>query len=306
MRLALKNPRIGIAAPAGPPLDDARLSKGLQNLTDLGIELVRPRDTYPTHGFLAGRDEERLDEFNALIARTDLDIILCVRGGYGTLRLLDQIDYAAARRHRKVLVGYSDITALQLALHEKAGWSGLSGAMVAVEWPDPSAAWITPWSRLLEGQTGVDLGPVDESRPVPLVTGTTEARLLGGNLAMVTRLLGTPYLPSLDGAILFIEDVGEVPYRIDGMLAQLRLAGHLNRLAGAVIGQFTDAAPPENRPSFSVEEVLKHYFAQADYPVARNWNYGHFPLKTALPIGIRARLEVTGDAASLTTTEPLL
>lgn len=306
MQLALKNPRIGIAAPAGPPLDDARLSKGLRNLTDLGIELVRPRDTYPTHGFLAGSDEARLDEFNALIARTDLDIILCVRGGYGTLRLLDQIDYAAARRHRKVLVGYSDITALQLALHEKAGWFGLSGAMVAVEWPDPSEAWVTPWSRLLEGQTGVDLGPVDNSRPVPLVTGTAEARLLGGNLAMVTRLLGTPYLPSLEGAILFIEDVGEVPYRIDGMLAQLRLGGHLDRLAGAVIGQFTDAVPPEDRPSFSVEEVLEHYFAQADYPVVRNWNYGHFAVKTAIPIGIRAKLEVTRDSASLTTTESLL
>ncbi|NNE69737.1 MAG: LD-carboxypeptidase [Rhodothermales bacterium] len=306
MQLALKNPRIGIAAPAGPPLDGRRLAQGLRNLEAQGLTLIRPRETYPTHGFLAGDDCARLEEFNALIARPDLDVILCVRGGYGALRLLDGLDYETAKRYPKVLVGYSDITALQLALHRRAGWPGLSGAMAAVEWPEPDDRWLEPYARLLRGETEVSLGPVDGSVPVPVVDGQAEAPLIGGNLATMTRLVGTPYMPNLAGSILFLEDVGELPYRIDALLAQLRLAGHLDNLAGAVLGQFTDAESPADRPSFTVEEVLDHYFRGAPYPVVRNWNYGHFPLKAPLPIGPRARLTVREGGASLTTLEPLL
>ena len=306
MTPALKTPRIGVLAPAGPPLDETRLAAGFRNLRELGLDVVAPRDTYTTHGFLAGTDDARAREFNALAARDDLDLLLCVRGGYGTLRILDQIDYSAASENAKVLIGYSDITALQLALYHHAGWKALSGAMLAVEWPDPDPRWTVPYWQLLSGATSVSLTPVDDSRPVPLLTGEASGVLLGGNLAMIARLVGTPYLPDLSGCILFLEDVGEAPYRIDALLAQLRLSGSLQDLAGVVLGQFTDSAPPEDRPSFTVDEVMDHYFRKASYPVVRNWNYGHFALKTPMPIGIRATLSVTTQGASLTTLEPLL
>jgi muramoyltetrapeptide carboxypeptidase len=302
----LKTPRIGILAPSGPPLDEARLAAGFRSLAEVGLEIVAPREKYPAHGFLAGTDEARALEFDALASRDDLDILLCVRGGYGTLRILDRIDYQAAASRPKLLVGYSDITALQLALHRHAGWKGLSGAMLAVEWPDPDPLWLEPYWRLLSGESSVPLAPVDGSRPLPLVEGQASGLLLGGNLAMISRLVGTPYMPDLGGCILFLEDVGETPYRLDALLAQLRLGGALAGLAGVVLGQFTDSTPPSDRPSFSVDEVMEHYFGGASYPVARNWNYGHFALKTPMPIGIRASLTVTGRGATLTTLEPLI
>lgn len=301
----LKTPRVGILAPSGPPLDEARLAAGFRSLRELGLEVVAPRDAYPTHGFLAGTDDARAKEFNTLAARDDLDLLLCVRGGYGTLRILDRIDYQTASEKPKILIGYSDITALQLALHCHAGWKGLSGAMLAVEWPDPDPRWLEPYWQLLSGASSVGLAPVDDSRPVPLVRGEASGMLVGGNLTTIARLVGTPYLPGLDGCILFLEDVGETPYRLDGLLAQLRLSGVLAGLAGVVLGQFTDSTPPADRPSFSVGEVMEHYFGGASYPVAKNWNYGHFALKTPMPIGIRATLSVTSEGATLTTLEPL-
>jgi muramoyltetrapeptide carboxypeptidase len=302
----LKKPRLGILAPSGPPLDEARLVEGFRSLRALGLELVTPRDAYPTHGFLAGTDEARAWEFNTLADQDDLDLLLCVRGGYGTLRILDQIHYQAAAAKPRVLIGYSDITALQLALYRHAGWKGLSGAMLAVEWPEPDPRWQEPYWQLLSGAEAVSLTPLDGSQPIPMVPGEASGVLLGGNLAMIARLVGTPYLPDLAGCILFLEDVGETPYRLDALLAQLRLSGALANLSGVVLGQFTDSAPPPDRPSFSVEEVLEHYFGQASYPVVRNWNYGHFALKIPMPIGVQASLEVSGQGVTLTTREPLL
>ena len=129
----------------------------------------------------------------------------------GTLRLLDSIDYAKAAEHPKILVGYSDITALQLALFHRSGWRGLSGAMVAVEWPEPDTTWEATYWRLLRGEAPVSLQAADNSSPAVLHAGTVEGLLLGGNLSMVCRLLGTPYLPDLEGAILFLEGRGRAP-----------------------------------------------------------------------------------------------
>lgn len=240
------------------------------------------------------------------MARDDLDIVLCVRGGYGTLRLLDGIDYAAAATHPRILVGYSDITALQWALHARSGWTGLSAAMVGVEWPEPCDSWEPQFWQLLNGEAGVSLGPADGSVPKTMVAGSAHGKLMGGNLAMITRLLGTKYMPDLTGAILFLEDVGEQPYRIDGMLAHLRLAGVLDQLGGVILGAFTDSDPTPGRPSFSVDEVLSQYFAEAPYPVVTGWNYGHFPVKVNMPIGIQARLSANSESVTLQTTESLL
>jgi muramoyltetrapeptide carboxypeptidase len=298
--------RVGVIAPASAPLDPAQLAAGLAQLRAAGFAAETVRQDFAPHGYLCGTDAERLDELNRMLRRTDLDVLVSVRGGYGTLRLLPGIDYAAARRHRKLLVGYSDITALQLALYAKAGWRSLSGPMVSVEWPDPDRRSHELFLDLLRGGRPDPLsGPRGEALR-PMRAGEAEGVLLGGNLALVTRLIGTPYLPSLEGAILFLEEVGEAPYRIDGMFAQLKLAGILERLGGLVLGAFTDGDPPLDRPSLTLEQVLEDYLGEAPYPVAQGLVYGHIPVKNAVPIGVRARLRVTDGGAALSILEPVV
>ena len=296
---------VGIAAPASAPLAAADLDAGLDALRARGLRIARVRETITPHGYLAGTDGERLDELNALLRRDDLDAVFCVRGGYGVLRLLPGIDYDAARAHPKLIVGYSDITALHFALWAKAGLPGLSGPMLAPDWPHLDAETEAQFWTLAEGHAPVEIvGPGGEALD-PVRPGRAEGVLLGGNLVMICTLLGTPYLPDLKGAILFLEEVGEPPYRVDRLFAQLKLAGILDNLGGLVLGGFTGADPPENRPSLSLDEVLDDYTRDLPYPVARGLVYGHFRRKSTLPVGVRARLAVEGATAALTVLDPV-
>ena len=296
--------RIAIAAPASAALDPRDVDAGLAALRARGLAVEAGRAHARPTTYLSASDDERADALNALLARDDLDAIVCLRGGYGTLRILDRIDYAAARAHPKLIVGYSDITALHLALYARAGLVGLSGPMVASDWPRLDAESEAQFWAVAGGDTVELAGPGDE-RLTPMQAGEATGVLLGGNLALTAALVGTPYLPDLDGAVLFLEDVGESPYRIDGMLARLRLAGVLGQLGGLVFGAFTDAAPPRDRPSFSVDEVLAHYARFVDGPVASGLVYGHIARKVAVPIGVRARLAVRDGRATLATLSPV-
>lgn len=299
----LAGSRIGLIAPAGPPLDPARLAAGVAHLEARGLHLERLRPSFEPHGYLAGTDAERVAELNGFLRRDDVQALLCVRGGYGCLRLLPWLDYEAARRHPKLLIGYSDITALHLALYHKAGWVGLQGPMAAVEWPEPDPAWEVLFWSMAQGTAANPLtGPHGEALQ-PVRHGVAEGPLLGGTLTLVCRLLGTPYLPDLHGAILFLEEVGEEPYRIDGLLAQLRLTGVLERLGGLVLGGFTEWTPQHTRPTLSLDAVLDDYLRDLHLPVARGLVFGHFPVKNTLPVGVRARLNVTTTSARLSLLE---
>ena len=297
--------RVAVAAPSSAALDARDAEGGVAALRARGLTVEVAPVAGGAVGYLAGTDEARADALNALLRRDDLDAVVCLRGGYGLLRILDRVDYAAARERRPLVVGYSDVTALHLALWAKAGLPVVSGPMVAPDWPTLDAETEAAFWRVVGGAAGYDLaGPGDE-RLAPLKDGEAEGVLLGGNLALVTALLGTPYLPDTDGAVLFLEDVGEPPYRVDGMLARLRLAGVLGRLGGLVFGQFTGAAPPPNRPSLGLGEVLAHYARFVDGPVATGLVYGHVPRKVTVPVGVRARLAVGGGAAALTVLDPV-
>ena len=302
---------VAVAAPASAPLDPADLRAGLDALRARGLRVEMPAeaamlaDDFAPHGYLAAPDADRAAELNALLRRDDLDAVFVVRGGYGVLRLLPDLDYEAARRHPKLIVGYSDITALHCALWTKAGLPGLSGPMVAPDWPHLDAESEVQFWRLAEGHAPVGIvGPGGEALEA-VRPGRAEGVLLGGNLTMLCSLLGTPYLPDLRGAILYLEEVGEPPYRVDRLLAQLRLAGVLENLGGLVLGGFTGAEPPADRPSLSLDAVLAGYTAELPCPVARGLVYGHFRRKSTLPFGVRARLEADGDAATLTVLDPV-
>ena len=310
--------RVAVAAPSSAALASHDVAGGLAALRATGLTVEAAYEIEGgAAGYLAGSDAARAEALNRLLRRDDLDAVVCLRGGYGLLRILDRVDYGAARAHRPLVVGYSDVTALHLALWARAGVPGVSGPMVAPDWPALDAETAAAFWHVVGGAAGYDLvGPGGEPL-APLREGEAEGVLLGGNLSLVAALLGTPYLPDLDGAILFVEDVGEPPYRIDGLLARLRLAGVLDRLGGLVFGMFTGAAPPADRPSLSVDEVLAHYAGFVNGPVARDLVYGHVPRKATVPVGVRARLAVgggpqpsgrrsqTGGAARLTVLEPV-
>ncbi len=298
--------RILVVAPGSAPLDPDRLARGLDTLRARGFQVELLRDDFSAHGYLAGTDAVRLDEFNSALADKEARAIFCVRGGYGALRLLPGLDYDAARRHPKLLVGYSDITALHLALWARARVPGLSGPMVAVEWDEPDPGSEALFWALARGEgVGPLCAPSGESLE-GLRDGHAEGVLLGGNLSLVTRLIGTPYLPDLTGAILFLEEVGEEPYRIDGLLAHLRLSGILGRLGGLVLGSFTEWEPQHTRPFLPLDAVIESYVAPLDIPVARGLSYGHFPVKNTVPVGVQARLHVAGRQASLHLLEPVV
>jgi muramoyltetrapeptide carboxypeptidase len=252
-------------------------------------------------GYLAAKDEVRAQHLNSLLARNDLDALICVRGGYGVLRILPSIDYEAARRHPKLLVGYSDITALHLAFYQHAQWRGLSAAMVAPDWSQMSSETETDFWQACSGEAPRTLA----NDLHVLQPGEASGPLLGGNLSIVCALLGTPYLPDLKGSILFVEDIGEPAYRIDGLLARLRLAGVLEKLSGLVFGAFTGAEPKPDRPTLDLDEVLSHYAAFVPGPVASGLKYGHFPNKIAVPVGPAARLEASEGLGILHVTEGL-
>lgn len=297
---------IGLVAPSSAPRSPELLEQGIATLRARGFDVVRNAADAAPRGYLASPDPDRIAEFNAMLRRTDVDVVMCARGGYGALRLLDHLDWEAARAHPKLLVGYSDITALQLALYRKAGWASLSGPMVAVEWTDPDPRTERAFLDLARGGMPSPLRNPDGTPLSPLRTGSATGILLGGNLTMIARLIGTPYLPDLTGAILFFEDIGEAPYRIDALLAQLHLAGILSRLGGVVIGACTEADPPPGRPTLSLDEMFADWFSDAPYPVASGLLYGHFPLKATVPIGVRARLDVSSSSAQLHILEPVV
>jgi muramoyltetrapeptide carboxypeptidase len=267
-------------------------------LRSAGFQVLMGRESYEAVGYLAGTDQERLDELHRMMSDDRVDAIFCVRGGYGVLRILDQIDFSALAAAPKVLVGYSDITALQLSLFKQTGLASISGPMVAVEWPNPLSLSCRHFMDLTNGR--FQPGPLDRDQTqTTLIPGRAEGVLLGGNLSLISRLIGTRHLPDMQGAILFLEEIGETPYRVDGLLAQLQLCGLLDEIAGVVLGGFTEADVAENTSSLTMEQVFEDYFGDLGIPVAKDLRYGHFPEKVAVPIGVRAKLEADSNGSAV-------
>lgn len=296
---ALQRPAdVRIVAPASAPRSAEDLQRGLKGLQDCGFNPVWDEPLLAPVGYLAGTDEHRLQQLNAALAAEGPSTVLCVRGGYGVLRILDQVDFDAVRTHPKMVVGYSDITALQLALFKHTGLVTISGPMLAAEWKEPAGPCPTHFLQL--ASSAFEPGPLDPVHSQKtLVAGLAEGLLLGGNLSLLCRLIGTRHLPDLRGAILFLEEVGESPYRVDGMLAQLQLAGILDGLAGIVLGGFTGGEPQPGKSSLTMEEVFEDYVSDLGIPVATGLRYGHFSDKVAVPIGVMARLDAHADGRAV-------
>jgi len=257
-------------------------------------------------GYLAASDVERAADLNRALHDPEVEAIFCVRGGYGCLRLLDRIDLPADRSP-PLLIGYSDITALHLSFYTRRGWPGLSGPVVT-EWPQmtpdsdghAAALHLDAW---LNGDTPT-LSRFEGTSLAPGTPGDAAGPLLGGNLSVLSRLLGTRHCPDFHGAILFLEDVQEKPYQIDRKLAHLQLAGILDAVSGVVLGEFSTPDLDPDKPTLEVDDVFADYFDDRPYPVATGLKYGHLLPRVTVPIGVPARLSVTADAARLEAEAP--
>jgi muramoyltetrapeptide carboxypeptidase len=280
--------RVALVAPAGPLRGEEDLRRAEGNVRELGWHPVPGQYVLARRAYLAGTDDERLADFNAAARDPSIDAIWCLRGGYGTMRLLEGVDYEAWQRMPKPLIGYSDITALHAAI-------GARAELVTYHGPTARAA-LTAFSRAslecaLVG--GDSCGIASDART--LVAGSARGRLVGGNLAMLTALEGTPFAPSYEGAILVIEDVGEPVYRLDRMLAQLRLTGSLGRCAGIVFGTFT--AIPGDDPAGDADDLLDEIARAIDVPCIAGAPIGHIDDQWTVPLGTLAELDA--DALTL-------
>lgn len=289
---------MAVIAPASPPRDLDRYRRGLARLAAL-YDVRTAWTPGRQRGYLAAPDAARAAALHDAIQDPAIRAIVCVRGGYGCLRLLDRVDWGLARRCPTLLVGYSDVTALHLALHARAGWTGLSGPVVT-EWAEADDATLGPFRSLAEGGRFSVGGRVLD----PLRAGTATGPLLGGNLSVLTRLLGTPYAPDWSGSLLVIEDVAEAPYRVDRMLAHLQHAGVLDEIGGAVLGTFSTGDLDGPQPTLSLKAVFADYFGERPYPVATGLPYGHILPHLTLPIGVPATLTVSPPSARLEALAP--
>jgi muramoyltetrapeptide carboxypeptidase len=246
------------------------------------------------HGYLAGTDAERAGDLNRFIQDKEVRAIFALRGGYGTPRILDQVDYRELRRHPKIISGFSDITALLLAIYRKCKLATFSGPMPAVEfWKEPDPYTEEEfWALLTSPKKNMILGNPPDDPISSFRKGSGSGILLGGNLSLVVSLLGTPYIPSLRDAVLVLEEIQEVPYRVDRMFSQLKNSGVLRSVAALMLGKFTHCEPEDlSKPCLPLEKVLSEYASLVAGPVLSNLAYGHVAKKLTMPFGLPARID---------------
>jgi muramoyltetrapeptide carboxypeptidase len=284
--------RVALVAPSGP-LKDTDLDRAVANCRTLGWDPFTGDYAEAREDYFAGPDNLRLADFNNALHDDSIDAIWCLRGGYGAMRLLDDLDYKALVRRPKAIIGFSDITALHCAI-------GLKADLCCIHGPTARGK-LTPFSekslRAAATRTGEPAGDAPNART--LQGGRARGRLMGGNLSLLSALHGTPYQPNYAGAILVLEDVNEAPYRIERMLVQLKLSGDLQKCAGIAFGQFTnpaeDASIGGNR---SIEAVLAEAASWAGVPSIAGIPLGHIDEQWSLPMGAEAELDA--DARRLT------
>ena len=300
---------IGLVAPASNSATNAGIRFAMDIVESLGFRVKPGKYLFERNKYLAGTDKQRAEDVNQMFADDQVDAIFCVRGGYGSLRILPYLDYRMIRKHPKVFLGYSDITAILNALNTRAGLVSFHGPIAKQHYTDYT---LEEFNQVLMAPAAMsvigspppfDAGPgkaEEANRLTRFVGGRGQGKLIGGNLSLLTKLIGTPFEPDFNQAILVLEDVGEAPYRIDGMLTQLWLGGKLQQLAGIAMGKFTDTEYAGN--SFSVEAVLRQRCAPLGIPAVQGLMIGHIDDQTIVPLGIEAALDV--DAGTLTLLEP--
>ncbi|MBR1672065.1 MAG: LD-carboxypeptidase, partial [Fretibacterium sp.] len=291
-----------ILAP-GSYTSDKDFEGSLELLKAQGYRVKLAPSATAMYEHFAGTDRKRAADINAFFKDDDVKAILCVRGGYGSARILDRLDYKMIARHPKPFIGFSDITALHIALGERAGISTIHGPML-VSFVRPNFNSEYTRAQFFDGLRRTEpLGeiPMPEGRALETVMpGEAEGVIVGGNLTVLTSLVGTPYELNGKGALLLLEEVGERPYRIDRMLNQLWQSGLLSRVNGILLGDFVGCESDEINPveDFTLSQVLTHYARLSHKPVIRGVPSGHGRYNVFLPLGVHAVMKGSEDGTA--------
>ena len=295
---------IGLIGPSGAVRKEGAVDRAAAYMEEIGFRVKVGESAHAKYGYLSGTDELRARDVNAMFADPQVDAIVCTRGGYGTMRMLDLLDYDVIRANPKVFVGFSDITAMHIALMEKSGLVTFHGPM-ATSWNDDFPDGFTEPAFLNAVMRAEPLGELHNAPGYParetVNPGCAEDVLVGGNLSLIAGTIGTPYEIDTKDRILFIEEIGERTYCVDRMLTQLRLAGKFRDCAGVVFGDFADC--PVEYPEFglTLREVIRDVAAPCGKPMFTGLQAGHVSPKLTLPFGVRVRMDA--DACSLTVAE---
>lgn len=281
---------IGVIAPASP--EDSSIIEGkLAVLKELGFKIKEGKHLYDRKGFLAGEDIHRAEDLMSMFCDSDIKMILCFRGGYGTMRLLPYLDLDIIKRNPKIFVGFSDITVLLNTFYKKLGLITFHGPMVNSGLRDETTL-NSLLMTLMEGDRPYTIyNPPDTPLNYINFKDSVEGRIVGGNLALICSTLGTKYEINTANKILFLEDVEEPPYKVDRMLTQLILCGKLQRCKAILLGQFTDCTLPHYERSLTLEQVIEDRIYGLRIPTCSNFMSGHGSPKLTLPIGAKVALD---------------
>ena len=300
---------IALVSPSSATDERLNLQLSREVMEALGFKVRTGAHYAARRGHLAGSDAARAGDINAAFADPDVRAVVAVRGGSGAARLLPLLDYDAIRANPKVLLGYSDITALHSAIHARTG-------LVTFHGPNGTGSWNTfntdQFRRLFFEREAMHYrNPVEagdelvprRNRTLTITGGRAQGELVGGNLTVLTALAGSPYLPDFRGKVLFLEDVAEAPYRVDRMFSTLRLMGALDGLAGFIFGECTDCDPGDGHGSLTLDEILDDYIRPLGIPAYRGAMIGHIRQQFIVPVG--GRVAMDADDCSFRLTAPV-
>ena len=299
---------VALVAPATVTYEKLHLQLAIETIEAMGLKAQVGDHVMDRFGYLAGRDQDRADDLNEAFSDSNVNAIFALRGGWGASRILPLLDYDSIRANPKVLLGYSDITSLLNAIHAKTGMVTFHGPNVMSRWN--KFTYSSMRDVIFEAKAVEYRNPVmvkDDLiarlyRSETIVPGVALGSLVGGSLTLISSLVGTPYLPSFKGRILFLEDVGEAIYRVDRMLTQLFLSGRMSQLSGIVFGHFTDVEPSPGLGNFALIDVLRQHCAPLGIPCYFGAMIGHVDKQSTLPIGAMAQMDAS--ARTLQLTEP--
>jgi muramoyltetrapeptide carboxypeptidase len=311
-RRLIKPPRlrfgdtIGLVAPGGHT-DEEAIARALAKIELLGFKVRQGANLRAVHGNYGGSVRQRVDDLHAMFRDPEVKAIWCIRGGSGCISLLASLDYALIRAHPKILIGYSDITALHLAIHRHAGLVTFHGPVAGSGASDYSNTHML--AVLMDPQPSYTIAMAPENAERALAEphyavrtathGQASGRLIGGNLSLVSALAGTPYAADFRKALLFIEEVNEAPYRIDRWLTQLDLAVGLRHAAGVMVGICENCVPTDDDISLTLDETLALHLKPLLVPAVSGYSFGHIRNQFTLPMGIQARLDTLRQTVTL-------
>ncbi len=283
---------IGLVAPSSPTPEE-KVVRSKETLEGLGFKVKIGQSCYGRYGYLSGSDDLRAEDLNMMFRDNNIDGIMCIRGGYGTPRILEQIDYDCIRNNPKVFIGYSDITAIHIALNQVCRLVTFHGPMASTDmiknfddFTRESLMNCIMYEDVVDAVTNPD-GHIIET----LVGGCVEGLLVGGNLSLIAATIGTPYEIDTRGKILFMEDIDEEPYSIDRMLTQLSLARKLDEASGFILGDWNNCKSKPNEPSLTLTEVFNDLLVPQNKPTLCNVRAGHCKPMITLQLGRKISID---------------